>query len=181
MTSLYRLDVYNTSGVKQFELSDFLSLAYTRRVNAPGVIQFAVNGAHDLVSVLADKWQIEVWRKPEDQDWAREITGLYRMGTWSNYGTSKFVVFCNGLMSMLAYAIVAWPANTADKSKFSAAKAETIMKTLVRYNASTDATTANGRTRTHTQSLFTGLSREADGAGGNTITWYCANDNLLET
>lgn len=79
---------------------------------------------------------------------------------------------------MLGWRIVAWPAATANRSKFTSAKAETIMKTLVEYNAGASATTGNGRHRTGT---ITGISTAADAAGGNTLDWYCAHAILLET
>jgi hypothetical protein len=81
-------------------------------------------------------------------------------------------------MSKLAWRIVAWTAAYTNRSKFTSAKAETIANTLVKYNITSDATIANGRER---EGALTGVTVEADGAEGNTIDWYCAYDNLLET
>lgn len=181
MATIYRLDCYDTSGVLQKTLTDFTALSYTRRVNSPGVVQFGLRGDHPILASIADKWQIDVYRKPDGQAWAREITGLVRMDKWTNAESSKYSGFCNGLMDMLSYSVIAWYAGYANRSTFSAVEAETIMKTLITYNATTSATTGNGRKRTHTQSLFTGLSVEADGANGNVLTWNCMGDNLLET
>ena len=52
------------------------------------------------------------------------------------------------------------------------------MKTLVSYNAGSSATAGNSRLRTGT---ISGLTVEADGANGNTLDWFCAYDNLLES
>jgi hypothetical protein len=90
---------------------------------------------------------------------------------------STAIVTCPGLMSMLAWRIVAWPAGTASRSKFTSAKAETIMKTLVTYNATSSASVANGRIRA---GEIAGLSVEADGAHGTSLDWFCAYEPLLD-
>lgn len=174
----YRLDVYNTAGALQYVLSDFTSLAFMRRVNTPGVIQFTMAGNHEILGHIADKWQIEVWRKPDGGAWTREITGLYRMLTWVYGDVSKAMLFCNGLMSILAWRIVAWTAGYADRSKFVGVKGERIANTLVSYNACANATVANGRLR---EGHIDGLTVEADGNEGTTMDWFCSYDNLLET
>jgi hypothetical protein len=88
-----------------------------------------------------------------------------------------FELSAPGYLEMLAWRIVNWPAETANRSKFTSAKAETIMKTLVSYNAGVNATTGNGRKRTGT---ITGLSVQADGANGNTLDWNCHGKVVLE-
>lgn len=176
MGNNYRLDVYNTSGSLQYVITDFNYLMYTRRVNNPGVIQFGIPGDHAMMSTVGDKWQVEVWRKPEDADWGREITGLIRKVTWQYTDQSYAELFCNGLMSILGWRVVAWYANTDDRSAFTSEKAETIANLLVKYNGTTDATAVNGRLR---DGAISGLTVEADGAAGNTIDFYCAYANLL--
>jgi len=74
--------------------------------------------------------------------------------------------------------VVAWYQGTTNRSVFTAAKCETIVKTIVSYNAGSQATTANGRLRTGT---ISGLTVQTDSAGGNTLDWECAYANLLET
>lgn len=190
MTNLYRLDFFDTSGVQQAILtgssavnssaqsSGFSGLSYTRKVNAPGFMIFKLRGDHELLSTLSDKWQVEVWRKPDGQSWAREFTGLYRQPEWNWGDYSSFQGYCPGLMSILSWRIVNWSAGYADRTVFTSDPAETVANTLVKYNATSDATTGNGRKR---DGAITGLTVEADGAAGNTINWYCAQANLLDT
>lgn len=178
MTTEYRLDVYDTSGVLQAILTDFTSLAYVKTVNSPGLLRFGLNGEHALLDNLDDQWQFEIWRKPAGQAWARDFVGIYRQAEWDYADHSHFIATCPGIMDMLRWRIVAWTANTADRSKFTTTEAETIMKTLVSYNADASATVANGRIR---EGEITGMAVEADGANGNTLDWYCAYDNLLES
>lgn len=174
----YRLDVYNASDVLQAVLTDFQSLAAVRRVNAPGVLQFTLRGDHSILSSLADKWRVELWRKPDGEDWAREMVTLYRQASWY-YGDngSTFVALCEGLISLLSWRIVAWYSGVASRSKFTGAKGETIAKTLVTYNATSSGSTAAGRLRLGT---ISGISVAADAAGGNTIDFFCAFENLLK-
>ena len=176
--SIYRLDVYDTAGTLQAVLTDFTFLAYTKTVNAPGLLRFGLAGDHGLLSSLADKWQVEVWRKPEGAAWGRDFAAIYRTGQWTHGVLSKFTATCPGLMHLLQWRIVAWKAGTASRSVFASAKAETIMKTLASYNAAAAATTGNGRIR---DGAIPGLTVATDGAAGNTLDWNCAYDNLLET
>lgn len=177
MTS-YRLDVYDTSGNRQAVITDFTHLSYSKIVNSPGMVQFGLSGDHDLLSDIQDKWQIEVWRKPDNGDWARETTGLFRWLEWQYSDRSQAKIIANGLMSMLDWRIVAWTAGYTDRSKFINKPAETIANTLVRYNTTSDATVANGRAR---EGAISGISVETNGAEGNSVDWFCAYSNLLET
>ena len=182
----YRLDVYDTSGALQYVLDckdTPTSLKYIRRVNAPGLVTFNIAGDHDLLSDIGDKWQIEVWRKPYKSTWWREISAFYRdLNPWQYIDQSTATLNCVGIMAMLEWRHVAYYANTADRSYFSAAEVETIANTLVTYNATTSGTVVDGRLRAAGGGYpFTGLSVEADGGDGTAVDWYCAYDNLLET
>ena len=174
----HRLDIYDTAGVLQYRTDDFLKLGCVKRVNYPGLVTVELSGESAIPSNIADKWQIEVWRQPEGQTWAKEITGIYRKGDWEQPVISRAVLTAKGLLSMLGWRIVAYPAGTTDRSKFINTAAETIANTLVKYNATASGTLLDGRKRVAT---IAGLSVEADGADGNLEDWYCAWDNLLVT
>lgn len=178
----YKIRLYDTAGTLQHELVNFRSLAYRREVNAPGLAQFAVSGEHPLVDDIADKWQVEVWRRNQanEIDWYCDFYGLFREPNREGAGPGAFTALCPGQMSMLSWPIVAWHAGVTNRSKFSSAAAETILKTLVSYNAGSNATTGNGRLRTWSQSGWT-ISVEADGGGGNVLDVYCAYKRLLDT
>lgn len=188
MTSDYRLDFFDLTGAKQATLTGstkadgsgekagFTGLAYTKQVNAPGFMIFSLRGDHELLTTLADKWQVEVWRKPVEQAWYRDFVGYYRQPEWRYGDRSTFSGYCPGIMSMLGWRHVMWKAGTAF-SRFVSTEAESIMNALVKYNACADATIANGRIR---EGAITGLTVEADGGDGNVIDWFCAWDNLLE-
>lgn len=188
----YRLDAYDASGAFSGSLtgtaaggsmhnSGFLSLSCLRRVNAPGLLTFNLRGDHPLLADLADKWQFELWRKPLGEVWAREFVGVFRADSWIYGEQSSIVLYCPGILSLLGYPIINYPANTSSRSAFNAVSAETVMKTLVTYNITSSATTGNGRKRNYTGWPATEISVESDGAGGNAVTWYCMGQNLLES
>lgn len=79
---------------------------------------------------------------------------------------------------LLEWRRVMWAANTANRSTFANIAAETISKTLVRYNATSDATTGNGRATNGGYVAFP-ITIEADGAAGNAISMGVAWLNLL--
>jgi hypothetical protein len=174
----YRLDCYDTSGNLQAVITDFRRISYGIRVNTPGITEFTIAGDHPVLDSIANNWQIEVWRKPSGGSWGREMTGLYRYLRWGYKNDNEAVIICPGIKSMLGWRIVAWTAAYTDRSKFTSEKAETIANTIVKYNCTSDATVANGRER---EGAITGMTVEADGAEGNTIDWYCAYDNVLES
>lgn len=175
----YRLDVYDLTGAFRYSLTDFTSLAYTTRVNSQGLVNFTVGKLHPLLKVMEDKWQVEVWRKPSGYTWAREITGLIRKTDQQFKDKSDTaLISCIGLMDVLAWRVVAWSAGTVNRSVFIGVPAETIATSLVKYNATSDATATAGRYR---DGAVPGLSLATPGATGNSLDWYCAHANLLAT
>lgn len=179
MSAEYRLDVHTAAGVKLAEVTDYLGLGYTRQVNAPGLLTFTLPGDHRVVSQLEHNGQVIVYRRNPAMGlpWTADFWGLYRAQKRSYSDHDLFEARCPGILTMLSWRIVAWYAGTANRSSFSSVAAETIMKTLVSYNAGANATTGNGRIRNGT---ITGLSVQADGAGGNIVSIDCAWDNLLD-
>lgn len=178
----YKIRVYDSAGALQHELVNFRSLSYRKVVNEPGLGQFVLNGEHPLVGDIEDKWQVEFWRRNQAQgiDWTCDFYSLFREPDRQGAGPGTFAALCPGQLGILGWPIVAWPAGTVDRSRFSSVPAETIMKTLVAYNAGSSATTGNGRVRDWSTSGWT-ISVEADGGDGNSLDVYCAYKNLLET
>lgn len=176
----YRIDVFTPAGVKVAEVTDYLELAYSKRVNEPGLLSFVLYGDHGIISQLEDKSQVVVYRRNNAMglDWTADFYGLLRRFEYRYGEREVFIATCPGILSMLGWRIVAWYAGTNNRSDFSSAKAETIMKTLVTYNAGSGATTANGRLR---NGQITGIVTETDGGRGNTINLGCAWANLLTT
>lgn len=174
----YRIDVHDTAGARQFVLTDFENFAVNRRVNGAGFLQVQLRGDHPLMAAIGDKWRLKVWQKPEGGVWRREFSGIYRQPEYRYGERARVMLYCVGELGLLGWREILWRAGTANRSAFQTKAAETIAKTLVDYNAGANATAGNGRIRTGT---ISGISIEADGGGGNTLDWYCAYDNLLES
>ena len=174
----YKILIFNTSGVLQAEVTDYLQLAYRRRVNEAGVCQFLLNGNHAVVSTIADKYQVEVWRRNPgmEVDWYRDFNGFFR--SQQRYYTDRPYFRATAMedVGMLGWRAVMWYAGTDGRSSFTSDPAETIMKNLVTYNCTSSASTANGRIRAGT---VTGVTVQADSAGGNSLDWNCAYKNVL--
>lgn len=181
MTPAYRLDIRDTSGTLKAVVTDCRYLTYTRRVNEVGMLQFGLSPDHAAIAYLSDKAEVEVWRRDvrNGVDWHRDYNGLVRTSEWAHLddGRETYTCWCPSVHTMLGWAIVGYPANTANRSTFSAAKAETIMKTLVTRNLTSSGTTGDGRVRAAPQP---GITVEVDGGGGNTLTYACAWANVLE-
>lgn len=182
MSAEYRLLLYDTSATKRADVVNFVKIGYTKQVNRAGLAKFQLPGNHPMVSQIADKWIVEIWRRNADLGvpWYPDWAGLYREQDRAYKRTDEFLGAAVGNLEMLAWRQVLWPAGQANRSLFTAVKAETILKTLVTYNATAAATVANGRWTDGAWSDRT-ITVQADAAGGATLSLPCHGDNLLET
>jgi len=178
ISPIYKLRFYSPAGVLVAETADIWQLSYTRRVNYPGLATFNMSGNHPAVSLLENRSQVEVWRRNQRYgiDWYADFYGLYLSQEQQYTDRNIFTAYCPGLLWLLSTRIIAWYAATANRTTFTAVPAETIMKTLVQYNAAGSATTGNGRLRT---GWIPGLGYDPDDAQGNVLSWNCAYKNLL--
>lgn len=183
MSTEYAVHFFTTAGVRFGLVTDYLSLTVTRRVNAVGTCQIVLRGDHALLdNANLVRWAIvEVHRRDVDggQDWRCEFAGRLLADEWieDDDGVVTWVGQAQDGIGLLALALVAYPAAKASRNTWTSAKAETVLKNLVTYNATSSGTTGDGRVRTVT---LAGISVEADGAGGNTIDFSCAHSTLLQ-
>ena len=180
MSANYQVRIKTAAGVTVAILTDFESLAYSKRVNAPGVASWRLHGDHEAISLHEHRGQVEIWRRNADLDidWYCDFYGLFLDQGYAYTDRDVWTGRSYGTNWLLSTRWVAWYASTANRTKFTATAAETILKTLVDYNAGANATVANGRLR---EGAITGLSIQADGAGGNTLDWFCPWQSLLPT
>lgn len=156
--------------------------SYRKEVNGVGLLMVDLDAEHDAITDLEQDGQVEVWR----WDDANSVTPYADFEALfvdeerraDDDGNSVFRAICPGQMDFLARAIVAWAANTANRSLFTTVKASKIMVDLVTYNAvAASATTGNGRLRT---TDLANITSEADDNAGNTLTFACAQQPLIE-
>lgn len=180
MATEYKIRIYNRSGVLQYELIDYRALAYSKAVNQPGTAVITLDGRVPVVRQIDLDWQIEIYRRDLTFGlaWYCDFYGFFRDSEEraDANGIRSATLYCQGQMSLLSRAIVAYPAGTANRSKYTSTKAETIAKSLVTYNATSAGTTGDGRIRTVTMPTIT---IETDGSHGSTIDFACAWQNLL--
>lgn len=153
-------------------------LLASREVNGPGRIELEVPATHPLMP-LADKTLLLDWRRDTRRGipWYLEQAYLARDAKYrSNRGERSRTIYGEGLLSILDWYHVLWPAGTTNRTAFSAVVAETVMKTIVTYNATASATSGNGRDRT---APLYGVAVESDGAGGNVVTWTAARSRTV--
>lgn len=177
-TPNHYLVLKDPAGTEIKTVVDFIELACTIQVNAPGSLLVRLKESD--AALLEHLSQVEYHRRDPANgvDWYTHFTGLHIQPEWDGYPESNGLATFLGDMEKLRWRHVMWLADTLDRSKFYSDPVETIMKTLVNYNAGPAALTSNGRLL---DGNFSGLTVATDLGGGNTKDWFCAWDNLLET
>lgn len=184
MTTQYIVRIRNRAGVRQYDVTDFLALDYSKYVNDVGLLNVDLSGSHQAIAALEKDGQVEVWRYDDDEDMAPycDFYGLYRGRNRTTPRENKngiFTMKCVSQLHFLKRALIAFYAGTNLRNDFTADPAETVMKLMVRYNATSDATTGNSRLRT-VGTWATHITYAADTAAGSNITKAFAHRNLLE-
>ena len=182
----YRVDIANAAGTKIDEITDFRRVAVARQILKPGRIDVELPASHRAIASLSDKCGIRVYRRWAEQgiDWYALHEGLFRDEVYETLEDSQqiYTLVAPGPLSILGWSANAYPADTANKTSWSSVRAETIMKNLVTNNATSAATTGNGRDRTRLSSgTLNGLTLtvQSDAAGGNLLSYTSARGNLL--
>ncbi len=180
MSAEYRIDIKSISGVIQAVLVDYRWLTYASEVNQIGVIQFEVDGAHTAIQYMTRDAQCEVWRRDVAAgiEWYMDFAGLIQDDNRAHdaEGVERYTVTAYDAYSLLNRRIVAYPAETDNRSAYTAIPVETIAKSLVIYNFTSAGTLADGRKRLAT---LQGVTVEADQGRGVAVDWSCAWDGVL--
>lgn len=183
MAIYHKIRVLSPSGDFLREFTNFRAFSYTKEVNAAGMLTLDVSDTHPVVKTLDDSLDniVEVWRKDTvgGVDWYCDFRGLFRdeMRSANSDGSTVVRYYCPGPISLLSRVIVAYRGGTEGRTKFTAEHVETIMKTLVTYNATAAGTTADGRIR---DVDLTNVQVEADGGLGHAIDYSCEWRNVLD-
>lgn len=180
MSAVHELRIKSPAGVLRAVITDYRSLSYTKEVNAPGELRFALDGTHAAIAYMERDAQVELWRANPDNniDWYCDFYGFWRAEERQADadGLTTYVGICPGQMDLLRRVIVGYPAGADLRSTFTDDPGETVLKNLVKYNATSLGTTADGRKR---DVSLQGVSVQADGGGGETISYACAFQTLL--
>jgi hypothetical protein len=154
----------------------FMRLSSAVQVNAAGMLTFSMLATNPIIALLTDDTQVEHW-------WNQT---LFFRGLFQHPGqymvderdSEIFTATCYGEKDLLNRSVVAWKAGTQNLALFENMAAESILHTLVRYNATLDATVENGRLVTYPENR---ISVEDDLGRGAMITpGDLAGKSLLE-
>lgn len=202
MAAEYEVRIYSREGVLRERIlgmlghvdeganNGWISLSYTKEVNGCGNGIVAFNAESAAVTqwlapngVIELDTQVEIWRRDRDEGIGNyaDFYGLLRDHEYStdDNGIVTYVAYLDEQQDWLRRSIVAYRADTANRSLFENVAAETVLKTLVTYNATSAGTTADGRD-TNVGSWGANISVKSDGAEGSNVTVSCAGRNLLE-
>lgn len=183
MQTAYKLVFRDRQGNKQDETVAYQRLEYRRVVNNWGLLTYRIHADYHLNEVLAKFWQVEVHRRNPafGVDWYPDFRGFFWFGNYEDpedTGQDDFIAFCPAQNMRLAHEIVAYPANTANRTSFTNTPVETIAKTIVTRNLTNAGTVADGRI-VAVPDWGVVITVEADGASGPSIDFNCAHQNVL--
>lgn len=186
MPPIWQVRVKNAAGALVSVLTGgekgFKSFSFTRRVNTPGSYVLLLAKAADETAAAfqartADLFvldgQIEFWRRWPEQgiDWRLEFEAFHRTADWyvTKEGELVYQSAGRGYLDLLNRAVVNAYAGTTGSAKSGAA--ETVLKAYVDEQLVNPTDTNRDRT---------GLTIEADGAGGNNVELQRSYKNVLE-
>jgi hypothetical protein len=143
----------------------------------------------DIVEVYLRNKELGI--QSADGGFVRDFVGILRPATPDGQQLSERQTSIDGVTwrvfkapeqkHILSWRHVLWASGIANRSQFTSVAAETIMKTLVNYNATALATVANGRWREGDLSPGMGFTVNvlADAAAGNVLSKRMMGGNLL--
>jgi hypothetical protein len=171
MAADYFLKVLSPAGATQAYIDDYFELTYTKKVNEPGYLRFRLDGNHAKLGTMVQNAQILVMRRDRTAglDWYEDFCGILRKVKYTTTDRDLFEAECPGHLWLLNWRINAFRADVSNRSKFSGAKPETIMHTLVKYNCTSLATTGNSRLRNGAMTSPFTITDGTDSARGTNI------------
>jgi hypothetical protein len=168
----WQIRLKSAAGALVALIDDYDSFTFTRRVNGMGAFALRMNGNDAKAALFELDGQIEFWRADAENGipWYREFAGVQR--NWDYYvrenGALIFEPSGRGYVDLLNRRVIAAASGSVDASK--AGAAETVQKAFVDKQAGPGAGAR----------AITGLTVEADGAHGNSVTMGRAYRKLLE-
>jgi hypothetical protein len=188
---MYELHIrwYDRLGVLKHGFIDPLWARYTESVSGDEPLVFALHIDHPAIADAEEFDILEVKLRNTDLgiesggDFVRAFVGIFR--DWDletdEDGLDYYIFYAPHERHILGWRSVLWYAGVANRSEFSGIPAETIMKTLVQYNCTVDASVANGRQREGDLEPGMGIdiTIALDGGGGEPLSASVMGANLL--
>jgi hypothetical protein len=180
MAPYYTMQVYDSAGALQAVVTDFLSLAISKQLNAIDMLTCSIESRSPSFQYMDMGAIIQVWRQDVELGIPNtlEFSGIIRKRVAVREITLRYTLQAVGMLALLADRVIAYKANKTNLSKFTAQPAETIIKRLFNFNIGSSATTANGRL---IDGRTTGFSTAATAGTGTSLTLKCSMLPLLKT
>lgn len=178
MAPQYTIFIRTSAGALSANLTAMIGVKISRVLNAFDIAQTVITGSDPNAGYITYGAIVEIYRRdiaagvPNQREFAGVIYNTKT--TIKEVTTISFMAV--GFEILLQNRIIAYFANVANRSVFTAQPAETVMKTLFNYNAGSLATTANGR---FLNGAITGATTAATTGAGNTVSVGVAGQNLL--
>jgi hypothetical protein len=182
----YELRIYDHVGAERSRLAltdNFGKLGVKLSCDAMGMLTWWMPSTHPAFADLEKRGLVELWRF--DDNPLHQISnhilfgGLFLGYHWEQQDTKLVQALVPDYKWWLRTRMVAWPSAVTNRTKFSAVAGETIYKTLVNYNLTSNATVVNGRIRAGTADPAPYIVVEADGAHGTVQDLSCNPANRL--
>ena len=174
------MQVYDSAGALQAVVTDFDNLTISKQLNAIDMLQFTIRNQSQSAQYMVANAIIEIYRQDVELGIPNglEFAGIIRKRIVTKSVVTTLTLQAMGMLSILAYRIIAYKANKTNLSKFTAQPGETILKRLFNYNVGSLATVANGRLL---DGRITGMSTAATAGTGTALTLKCSMQPLLKT
>lgn len=159
---------------------------FTESVSGQEPLVFALDVDHPQVGDIEEFDIFEVMLRNQElglADFERAFVAVQRHWDWitDDDGLQVLQFTAPNEKHILSWRHVLWYAGVANRSDFQTVPAETIMKTVVDYNLTALATTANGRQRAGDLAPGMGIdvATAVDGGGGNVLSMAFSGANVL--
>ena len=179
MAAQYTIQVYDSSGVLQATVIDYISLSISRVVNSIDVARFEIISTSPAAAYMTSGAIIEVYRSDIQNSIAsyREFAGIIRSLITTYEAITVIQITALNFNVLLADRVIAYKAGVANRSQFTSVVAQTIITTLYNYNLGPSATVANGRI---SDGRLTGATTATSAGSGNSLSLSCSGQNLLD-
>lgn len=173
---------YSRTGVLKNPFIIPITCKYTNSIDGDEKAIFVLNAQSALVNDFTEFDIIEVYIRHIGKGmvsatggFIKDFTGIVRDFEWETDedGVTTFVIEAPEQKHMLTWRSVMYPSGTTNRSQFTGVDAMTMMNTIVTYNMTAAASTANGRWRDG--NLATGMGFNVNvvtpvGPAGNTLS-----------
>lgn len=159
---VYQLRVLDSAGNVEAVYDNCVSVMYTKYVNKPGLAVITIPPDHTLLNYRDQNRLFQIYISYPNRSilspgfnrsWKLDFSGVYRDTQFvtDQDGVIYAQLYIPSLLSLLDRYVIAYAANTANKTVWSTQIVSVIVNDVARWNVTEDALIVNGRFRDITQ------------------------------